>query len=62
MPCVWSGPILVPVVVADSASTEVKGTVAPAAAWAVGAVAVRRPAERATTVMIGMPLTDLRMC
>jgi hypothetical protein len=56
----------VPVVVADSASTEVKGRVAPAAAWAVGAVAVRRPAARATViaveVTVGVILTDLRVC
>ena len=63
-----------PVVEADSASTEVNGRAAPGAAWAAGEVAVSSPAARATVTITGMtagmtagmatgmPLTDLRMC
>ncbi|GAA0696645.1 hypothetical protein GCM10009548_81390 [Streptomyces malaysiensis subsp. malaysiensis] len=53
-----SGPIFVPVVVADSASTEVNGREAPAAAWAaVGVRVTSIPAASATAT----PIADKRL-
>ncbi|MFC3574032.1 hypothetical protein ACFOZ0_12255 [Streptomyces yaanensis] len=58
-----SGPIFVPVVAADSASTEVKGRVAPAAAYAAaGARLTSMPAARATAAPeAAMPLAGLKL-
>ncbi|GAA1121515.1 hypothetical protein [Streptomyces javensis] len=58
MPWVKSGPIFVPVVVADSASAEVNGREAPAAACAaVGVRVTSVPAARATAT----PIADRRL-